>query len=572
MASIIAGLRFDVSVVCFWLFPVLISQLARRFLKNGQHPAWNKAENLYLRFGLFLFLLICISDIFYYKHYFSHINAAVLNWIESPGEVTGMLWGETTFRNSLLAMAVLAFGILFLHRFLYKKIDHNRNPKRFTLVAYLVLFALVFTGMRGGLRARPLNLKDANISEHFFFNQVAINPVYFLYHDLFEIEEPIYAYNLQTEQYATELGNTFIQPDTITYSPTSKPHIVFIIMESMAFWKLPQAPFLNSLSQKSIFFDSFYSSGEHTYNGIYSSLYGEPALMQKHMLRWMESSDNKGLPGFLKTQGYYNFFHIPHSRSFDNMGAFIWRHSFDTLVDKMNFPKQIKNASMWGMDDHYMMQYAINNMDFAVKKGKPVFNVILTISDHEPYHLPVDSGVPEFQGPIKSKVVQYADWSLQRFFSLAESKPWYKNTVFVLIGDHGSYNGSADYPLPLSLHHIPFLIFNPSAKNEAKIYHNLGAQPDVPTTLLSYLGYPTQQNPLSVNLLNSKRPFAFFCSDNYTGLLRQEGYYLLNQQGQSEYYHFTTLPASAEMQSQQQQILLNLSRYSALRIEKSRKK
>ena len=51
----------------------------------------------------------------------------------------------------------------------------------------------------------------------------------------------------------------------------------------------------------------------------------------------------------------------------------------------------------------------------------------------------------------------YADYALREFIKEAKTKPWFDDTVFVMIADHTA-NSSGKIGLPVEKYHIPFLI------------------------------------------------------------------------------------------------------------------
>ncbi len=573
LQSMMVGFRFDLSVVCCWLLPVIFLELFYAIKKTIVPKICVNFKLFYLRFGLAFIAFICIADIYFYQQFATHINASILNWIETPNEMFGMLWHEKIYRLGILYLFIAIVVLLFLHIYLLKNRKNKPSANHWGIAIHSALMLLVFFGIRGGIRATPLNMKDANVSEHYFFNQLAMNPVYNLYNSLTENTESLGAYNSETETEVMEMATQYLDTtSTISTSSKTKPNVVFILMESMASFKLNRTPFLNSLIKKSIYFDSFYSSGEHTYNGIFSSFYGEASIPQKHMLRWMEYSENKGIPGMFKNQGYFNIFHIPHTRYFDNMGNFLWRHSFDSVVDKVNVPKDLEGGSKWGTADHNILAFAIRNMDELVKKKKPIFNAILTISDHQPFLVPTGQNIPIFKGELKDQLIGYADWSLQKFFEVAKTKSWYKNTVFILVADHGHMSGKEDFPLPISFHHIPLLIYKPGAESKAKRIHGLGAQPDISPTLAAYLGLPYLEHPLSNNLFKTNRNFVYFTSDNYAGYLEQGKYFILGNSNEKYAFDNGGKAIPTEPFPENFKNLLNLSRYAALRLDKAKKK
>src|SRR3546814_5408102 len=84
----------------------------------------------------------------------------------------------------------------------------------------------------------------------------------------------------------------------------------------------------------------------------------------------------------------------------------------------------------------------------------------MSTSNHKPFTFPSGiAGVQARQGGRKSGV-RYADYALGKFFDAAKMHDWYRNTLFVIVADHGArVYGAAD--VPLHSYEIPILILAP---------------------------------------------------------------------------------------------------------------
>lgn len=89
------------------------------------------------------------------------------------------------------------------------------------------------------------------------------------------------------------------------------------------------------------------------------------------------------------------------------------------------------------MQDDFMYQYALPILNERAGTGNPFFSVLLSISNHPPYVIP-----PYFHphsDVLEEQIVEYADWSIRQFMQAAEKQPWFDNTIFVFLGDHGKW-------------------------------------------------------------------------------------------------------------------------------------
>ena len=85
----------------------------------------------------------------------------------------------------------------------------------------------------------------------------------------------------------------------------------------------------------------------------------------------------------------------------------------------------------------------------------------MTISNHRPYTYP--DGRISYEGDAMSRpaAVKYSDWAIGDFLARAADKPWFDETVFVIVADHCA-SSAGKTSLPLEKYHIPALIYAPS--------------------------------------------------------------------------------------------------------------
>lgn len=551
LKGLLIGMRFDVCVVSYWLAPLL--------LMNMLWPAskWAKtriiAEKTWLYLGVSLIFLAGLADIGWYHYFLTHLNVQALEYGKNPVQAAGMILMTTDFLWLLIGFILLVFMMVPLLRLMLRKNLAKPRTGNRPLALGFCYMAFCFLGMRGGISGKPINVRDNRYCEHAFFNDMAINPLFYLYKQVFEGQR--FQQNdgktawAQTQEHLKSM--TALPAPLIDSGILKNRHVVLILMESMASHKTDsgehiQTPFLNKLSRKGLHFTQFYANGEHTYNGVFSTLTGYGGLMGRHMLRFAETLTVPGISGMLKSQGYFNIFQIPHRRTFDNMGAFLWRHQFDSVVDYANIPENLRGGNNWGVCDHRLFRYAIRNMDQLTARGKRVFSGILSISDHPPYEIPADAPAALLQGDPKNHIVEYADWSLQNFFDSASRRPWFNETIFILVADHGHYSGRADYPLPLDFHRIPCIMIAPGSELPAMTISGLGSQTDILPILGWLLGADADPNCTGVNLLTHKRTDVTFCSDAWLGITDGRHYHLVDEFGYSRSYELSLGPDQPE--------------------------
>ena len=396
------------------------------------------------------------------------------------------------------------------------------------LLSGAVLVGLCILGIRGRMGYNPIKVSQAYYCEDPFLNQLGVNPVFNLLTSTLDdmrkenrelaLMDGETAIN-QVQNILGRNGISNISPiaRTVTSENSVSPrNVVFIFMESMSA-KLMQAygqdkaltPYLDSLYQESLVFNNIYSAGIHTNHGMYSTLYSFPTIMKRNAMKGSVIPVYSGFPTVLKDNGYYNLFFMTHESQYDNMNAFFRTNGFDEIHAEENYPKE-KIANHFGVQDDYLYEYALSILNERAKSGQPFFSVLLSISNHPPYVIP--SYFHPKSEKIEDQIVEYADWSIRQFMTEAQKQPWFENTLFVLVGDHGKLVGTPENEMPEAYNHVPLMIYGKDI--EPRSINNFGGQIDIAPTLLGMLGISYTQNNFGIDLLKEQRPCIFYTADN----------------------------------------------------------
>jgi len=493
-------------------------------------------------------LLITSADLPYYRFFKSRITTSVLLWINDFTQSMRFVFSESAFYPFLgLFAAVTAAGVFGFRRLAARTLYDVAPPPRwpYRLAVFVVAGSLLLYALRGACLYRPIGIRNAFFTNEAFINHLALNPV-LTYFDSFSE----FRFNEMSEQEALATTARWLDvPGGHYRSPVARPsdpdtavaerrNIVLVLMESMSADRTGMyggsnglTPFLDSLARESLFFPSFYSSGIHTCNGIYGSLYGMPSIFARHPMANVASSDQRfyGLPQVLKEQGYSTVFICSHNEEFDNMGYFLPRNGFDRLVSLRDFPPALRE-NVWGVNDETLFRHALGIMDGLDSSGMPFLTVILTISTHPPQEMPRKTAYRPFSDRVEDQVFEYADFALRQFMAAAANRPWYDRTLFAFVGDHGLNLPSA-LEAPLSLNHVPFLVFDPSKSAEPGVVPGPGMQTDIFPTLMGLMHVAYVNNTLGVDLLRHVRPYAFFSQDKRLCVTDKERYYVVDKSG-----------------------------------------
>ncbi|RMH81453.1 MAG: alkaline phosphatase family protein [Calditrichaeota bacterium] len=563
------GFRFDTVVSGYLLaVPFVVLALIEFFDRRSRWPARIVAG--YLSFAYGLAFLACGADIPFFNHFNARLNMTIFTWKDTPGFVAKMIFQDVRFYpywGLFIGMTTLFSWAVF--RYSRQLYENNRPHKRHTptrrrrmarATVFLLLGALLLImGIRGRLAAKsPIRWGTAFFSTYAFANQLGLNPAFTLARSWLDSRKPE---NQRVHFMADEeaiarvqkyLGITpdsaFASPIARRVHPTGAPrhyNVVVVLMENMAAWKMgifgnPHrlTPHLDSLARAhSALFTRFYSAGIHTYNGVYSTLFGFPALMEKHSMKTVESMQPfTGLARTLSDHGYRTIFFTTHDEQFDNMGGFLSFNGFQTIISQKDYPPE-KILSTLGVPDHYLFEFSLPYLNRLHQTGEPFLAVYLTASDHGPYIIPEDIPFQPHSREIKQQIVEYADWSIGRFLAAARRQPWYSRTIFVFLADHGTLHTPV-YDLDLSFHHIPLIIHSPALFPEAQRLDAPGGQIDVFPTIMGLLNLPYVNNTLGIDLWKEKRPYIYFSADDKLGCLNGEFLWVWRRNGGESLYRY----------------------------------
>lgn len=560
------GLFVDNIVVSFTsVLPIIFSGVICIFA-NTFKKIFQYGYNAYFIILYTLFFGLAIADIPYFNYFFKHIDNTILDWMQFDGEGYSMILSESSYYKyyALFFIIILVFSffvILFSKAWRKYELDEIKNYKA-EIFKYIIVFLALATFCFWGVRRkfgmmRPITPWTTHLSPSSFANALTTNTVYnyILSFIAVDYKDKEIDFAPSIEKSIELLKQDFKNKDfSNTVSPISriiktegeevKANIVIVLMESMSSYYLTQTPhltpFLNELKEKSYYFENFYSVATHTNQGIFSTLYGFPSFFDRVIMDdRVASGYNKsplceGLPVLLKEKGYTHSFFVSHDKSYNNMDMFLYKNGYglDQIHSAENYPKS-KILTGWGVCDDYLFEYATNIFN---KQSKELFfGTIMTISNHPDYYVP-----QEFMHISKNKIeraVYFADHSIMQFMENAKKEDWYKNTIFLFVGDHGSLEGSLLYEMPLTLNHVPMMIFSPLFEDKAQTFSSMGTQADIFPTIMGLLNIEYENNSMGIDLLKEKRPYAVFSNDDKLGCIDQQYLYCYNTISRQEYLY-----------------------------------
>ncbi len=231
-----------------------------------------------------------------------------------------------------------------------------------------------------------------------------------------------------------------------------------------------------------------YSTGNRTIRAIEATTSSLPPLPGESIARRDASVHLFTLPELLKGQGYQTMFVYGGRALFDGMGRYLSRNGVERIVDQGVFPKGTFTTA-WGACDEAIFTKALAEMEAARATGKPFYSLVLSVSNHRPFAFPQDHLKLDPRYHRRENAVRYADYALGEFMAQAKAKGFYRDTLFVLMGDHGArVYGAAE--IPLASYEVPVLFLGAgiSEGERGRRVDTLASSLDVPPTVMGLLG------------------------------------------------------------------------------------
>jgi phosphoglycerol transferase MdoB-like AlkP superfamily enzyme len=528
--TFVYGIRMDASVAGYIsIIPLLVFSV-NWFTRYNIKPVWFK---FYVNLAIFIIAIITAVNLNIFREWGTKVNFRAFDvFFNAPSEAFAAASSSPLFLTFLIFVAVFAVGY-FLARYV---IDFNLKKPKAPLLAkpfiVVLLAGLTLFFIRSGLQLAPIAQSNAYFSAKPILNQAALNTEWNLIQNVVEnIETPGNPYIFMPEAKAAALVDSMyaVKKDTTLKILTiDKPNVVIFQLESFTADLIASlggekgdAPNFEDFIKQGVLFDNVYAASDRTDKGIIAILSAFPSQATRTII--IDNEKQQQLPTLsdvFKKQAYNTSYFYGGESEFMNFKAYLLSHKIDNLVDRNDFKPNEMN-SKWGAHDDILFK---KNIGFLNKQHEPFFSYVQTLSNHEPFEIPV---APHFPGDDLSNkfrsTAYYTDASLKQYFDEAKKQSWYKNTLFILIADHG-------HRLPLNIsepymprkYHIPLLFFGDAIKSQYRgmRINKLGNQTDIAATLLAQLGLPHQQFKWSKNLLNPyTKDFAFFDWDNGLGFM-----------------------------------------------------
>jgi phosphoglycerol transferase MdoB-like AlkP superfamily enzyme len=380
---------------------------------------------------------------------------------------------------------------------------------------------------------------------------LALNPVLFLT-DTAENRNQPYDADKVREHYAYTaalLGVQSPDPQKLDFArwvvpprkPAARYNLVVIHLESLAAFKtgifgnrMNATPALDAIAKDGLLFTNFFVPEVPTPRSVFEMLTGvpdvngsttasrNPLVVNQHTL-------------VNALEGYEKYYFLGGSATWGNIRG-LFTHNIPGLHVFEEGDYDAPQVDGWGVSDAVLLDKA----DTTLRKEKaPFFAFIQTAGNHRPYGIPSEHPGFELAQADAAKLeengfdslaafngLRYLDFALGSYFAKAKESPYFKNTVFVMYGDHGnpSTQQTPWQELLLTGYHVPCIIYAPGLVKPGRIDFT-ASLPDILPTSLGLIGVPYLNTALGRDLLNFGPGDRHFSLIGTNGVLDDEFYF-----------------------------------------------
>ena len=482
--------------------------------------------NVYTIILLFIVTLIIVGDVELYRNWGFRMDASPLLYLAHPKEA--MASTPLLLLSVLVFVWLLFFGVCMYayYKWVAKWFKNLPKGNWKTALVFLLVTGSLLLPIRGSLGHSNMNAGFVYFHKtNVFANHAAINVVWNVGDAL--TSGNVYPDNFyddgKTKQLFSKLNKDIGGAKNILN--TKRPNVIIIIIESFTAKIIAPlgglvgiTPNFNKLAKEGILFSHIYSSGYRTDQGIVAVLSGYPAQPESSIIKYPKKSQSLPyMPKVFEKAGYHTAFVMGGDIDYANFRSYIMNAGFDKTISEEDFvnPKFITD---WGVHDQEMLARVIAEIDTL---KKPFFLSTMTLSSHEPFKVPMQTVIKGKDEESKFlNAAYYADQSIGAFIEKAKSKPWWDNTLVVMVADHGSRHPNNDPSYTPEKFRIPILMIGGALNKKDTVIDKFGNQRDVVATVLKQLGWPTEDFEFSKDLLSdNSKSFAFYSFNNGYGFL-----------------------------------------------------
>ena len=547
LKTFIYGIQLDISFaayLCFLPFLLMIFSVFVSSKKIGIIIKWYSAILI-----IFLSILLII-DASLYQSWGTRLDSEILKYLNTPKLMIASVSSFQMVSGIIFWVLISTLFIKLLNKNTTKVIGKIEKAFWMQSIVFLLITASLIIPIRGGLQTIPVNQSNVYFSNKMYANHASINYMWNFFNALTHKSDANNPYEFFDDSTAKNTINKtrkqLLTKNTDSILNTTKPNVILIIWESLTakvVGSLGGEPTvtknLNKLSKEGILFTNFYANGDRTDKGIPAILSGYYPQPTKSIMKMPNKTRSiPMLPKEMRAIGYKTSFYYGGDLNFGNMNTYLRNAQISEIIDGSVFDKKDWNSKWGAFDDVFMNRFA---KDLSKKQTEPFFKIALTSTSHEPFELnsTYKFGQDSHDNLFRSAHA-YTDKVIGDFIDFAKEQDWYKNTLIVIMSDHGhrspKHKGAYNSPKKFK---IPMLWLGGALNKKGIEIDNIASQVDFSFTLLDLLNGNNSEFKFSKNLFNtSENQYAHYIFNKGFGTISKNGFYLFDYTGKKSIVHY----------------------------------
>mgnify|MGYP001821456418 FL=1 len=585
--DLVYGSRLDLKILAIAIAPAYLLFLVIAITARS----WLDSYYRLLRPAGFVLLMVCALfaaiNYHYYAIFGNHIDVFIFDFFqwENAREVLKTIWIDFSIPVLLLQIALTGLLLWYALKTLPPWIAGNypfHVTRTHQVMVALLCSVLIAASARGAITARPLSVTRASLSPDVFFNKLVPNGMVAFYdaskHNKKKMklkavsdEELQQAFALYYPDRATPpvIGPDDLLTRTTLQQQPPLPDVVFSLMESFGARLLTFHAEDNNVygalephASEDFFFTRFTSASTNTARSLEKVMLGH-AFSSSVSSSIYRNVDFLASPARLfAAKGYRTIFITSGRKTWANIDAFMTHQGFQEVYDEYAVLSEVEGSTggrTWGVYDEY--SYAFIRQLLEQPHDKPLFIVLLTITNHSPFEPPddyqgypvnIDAVMPHtaLTDPDKMhsivRTYQYANDSLGRFISSIKDRPELAgSTIIAASGDHElRYIFNTRNSETAWKYRVPFYLYLPPAYRDGTVNDpdRFGSHRDIFPTIYNRIFADTAYYDLGADLLasdfNHERAFSMndrFVMNSNGGIYDEDGTRILYHWKDDEY-------------------------------------
>ncbi len=494
------GLWFDLAVTSALLAPAFIydALLPNRWRRSRWHA---RLRLFWLWLSVSLLLFGAVSEATFWLEFSTRFNFIALDYLIYTQEVIGNIRESYPVGWIFTGIGLAAALVVWKLAAAINRADQSglSGKQRVGLVA--AAFALP------GLLITFANIDQMEVRQNAFATELSGNGLFTisaamrrneLDYDKFYRTMPQAAADALLQKLGVEHK---LLPDVLQVgdnsasnkTPFSRPpkNVILISVESLSASfmgaygsKEGLTPRLYNIARNGLKFEHLFATGTRTVRGLEALSLGTPPIPGQAIVRRPNNQHLATIGEILEHQGFATYFFYGGYGYFDNMNSYFSANDYH-VVDRTDIPKEaVLFENVWGVADEVLFNQVLKTLDAKTGSDQPFFAQVMTTSNHRPYTYP--DGRIDIPSPGgRSGAVKYTDYAIGKFIEDAKTRPWFKDTLFVIVADHCA-KVAGKTSLPVDMYHIPLIFYAPDLLKPGSDPH-IVSQIDIAPSLIDAL-------------------------------------------------------------------------------------